>query len=102
METKIIKVFDTIKDINQQDNGMDYRKNVFEPAVIDAITNKYKLVIDLNRVKGYRSSFLRNAFASIINDGIVNYDDFIKYVQFYSPDRPSYEREILLYINEAK
>jgi len=75
-------------------NGTDFRNKFFNGQ----INNYDSFFIDLDGTFGYGSSFLDEAFAGLIREGLITKEDFLKKFKFKSDEDPSFIEEIFSYI----
>jgi len=102
MIVKTIKIADWRKNTLPDNSGKEFRSELLDNEVLNAVSNGYQLIIDLDYAMGYRPSFLKDAFISLLTDGILTLPEFKKHISFKSDNRPSYILEITKYINELE
>lgn len=79
-------------------NGETFRKDF----IIPCLKKHQKITIDLDGIlDDYGSSFLSEAFAMLILDEGMNYDEIIKRIEFKSENTERVQH-ILTYLKEAK
>ena len=74
--------------INQgKSSGEDYYLRVLNKEFTDAYEKKYKLIVNLDGVDGYMSSFLDEAFGNLVYDfGIDNVTELLSVVSNEEPE----------------
>lgn len=78
----------------------EFRKDYVEPAFEQACSEKKKLIIDLDGVKGYATSFLQGTFGNLASKyGSVKVFENVKII---SEDDPFVKDYVEQYIKEAE
>jgi hypothetical protein len=77
-------------------SGQAFRERLVEPL----LRQGKNVVIDLDGVLGYGSSFLEEAFGGLIRHGF-RVDDVLSHLKFLSRTDPTVEREIRGYIEHG-
>jgi hypothetical protein len=72
------------------------------PLVREAISNKVKLVIDLDGTAGYATSFLEEAFGGLVRREGVNATELERVLQFKSDEEDYLIEDVWSYIKEAR
>jgi hypothetical protein len=80
-------------------SGELFRKNILDPAFAK-LGKKEKIEIDLDRVAGYATSFLEEAFGGLARDHGI--DDVLDKMIFICVDEPLLIDEIKAYIRNSK
>lgn len=105
MKAKKIKQFDMARDFTRYPSGRSsldgqYSGEIFRTKVlIPAITNRIKIIINLDSAIGYGSSFLEEAFGGLVRAGVTR-NDIENFIKISTRDK-SLELEIEKYISEA-
>lgn len=82
-------------------SGEEFREDVLLPALRNAMATGAMVIVDLDGVYGYGSSFLEEAFGGLIRAGVPS-DDVIALVKnLKSNDDPSLVDEIGGYVSDA-
>lgn len=81
--------------------GVEFRNNILYPKLIEAIQDGEELLVDLDGVAGYGTSFLEESFGGLIRENGVSYNDILKTLKFKSNEDPTYVDEIKQYLHEA-
>ena len=80
-------------------SGEQFREEILEPKLKQAISSSDKLMVYLEGTTGYSSSFLEESFGGLVRTfGI---DPVRKYLEYSCKDDPSYEDDIADYIDRA-
>ncbi len=82
--------------------GVDFRNKVLLPKLKEAISLNEKLLVDLDGVSGYGTSFLEESFGGLLREGQLSYENLKKTLEIISNEDPSYIEEINQYIEDAK
>lgn len=73
-----------------------------EKHLVPAFTNNDKVIVKLDGVKGYPSSFTEEAFGGLVREGFDKNDILAKLtIEFESNAYEGYRDDILLYIKDA-
>ncbi len=85
-------------------NGTRFREHILVPALKDAQRNHTTVVVDIDGVRSFGSSFLEEAFAGLIHLGKFNRNDVKKLleVRCTKPHLFIFRDAITSYINAAK
>ncbi len=81
-------------------SGEEFREKYLLPRFREAVKKNIRLNVNLEKTKGYASSFLEEAFGGLIRKGCKK-KDVKKYLRVHSSDRPWYVSEVSRYIDEA-
>lgn len=81
-------------------SGEDFRDNVLKCLVNQAIKSNKCLLIDLDGVYGYATSFLDEAFGILAD--IYKDKDLTKIIKFKSEERPALPEQIYSYMKEHR
>lgn len=79
------------------DTGEEFRDDVLYPA----LKNDDSVVVNLDGVIGYGSSFLEEAFGGLVREHHLTLEELKKKLQFTTSEFPSVPSEIWEYIQEA-
>ena len=82
-------------------SGEQFREEILYPKILDAIENDLKLVVDLDGVQGYGTSFLEEAFGGLIRNDGLEYDTVMKYIDIISVEEPYLKDDIMEYLQAA-
>ena len=82
-------------------SGEIFRKDVLYPKLNYAIKRGEKLIIDLDGVQGYGTSFLEEAFGGLIRDNHMSYDAIIQHIEIISEEEPYLKTDIMEYLKAA-
>lgn len=97
--------FPSGRDDNDGDfNGEKYRNKVLVPAIEEAKKSGKQIVLSIEGVLNFGSSFLEEAFGGLVRKGIATRKDLDKILQI-TPNNDRYSRYrsvILKHIEEAK
>lgn len=74
-------------------HGQRYRKEILQPALTEAINNNTKLIVSLEGVLNFGSSFLEEAFGGLIRTGVCDYNQVKKTLEIV-PNDHSYGRYV--------
>jgi hypothetical protein len=80
-------------------SGEEFLDEILRPRFSDALKNNEKLLIDLDGVAGYATSFLEAAFGGLAREEDASV--ILKITDFKSDEEPYLVDEIRQYINEA-
>lgn len=83
-------------------SGELFRTKLLVPLVREAISNKVKLVIDLDGTAGYATSFLEEAFGGLVRREGVNATELERVLQFKSDEEDYLIEDVWSYIKEAR
>ncbi|WP_316758593.1 STAS-like domain-containing protein [Pedobacter aquatilis] len=83
-----------------ENSGELYRKQLLK-LVNDAIAQDKKIIIDLDGVLGYGTSFLEEMFGGLIRDNHVPFEQLNKRLGFISNEEPFLIDDINKYIKRA-
>lgn len=75
-------------------NGTDFKKRMIIPFLKDFD----EFFVDLDGTYGYGSSFLDEAFAGLVRDGLMTKEEFRRKFIFKSEEDPSFIDEIFSYV----
>lgn len=78
-------------------SGEEFRDDVLVPA----IENNPNLIVNLDGVRGYGSSFLDEAFAGLVRLKMFSIDVIKKVVSNIQTENPYWKQEIQTYVDEA-
>lgn len=78
-------------------SGEEFRDDVLVPA----IENNPNLIVNLDGVRGYGSSFLDEAFAGLVRLKMFSTDVIEKVVSNIQTENPYWKQEIQTYVDEA-
>lgn len=82
-------------------SGEQFREELLEPKVKEAISNNEKLLIDFDGGYGYPTSFLEESFGGLIRIGF-ELSVILNLLIFKSEDNPKIIDRVKNYISEAK
>ena len=82
-------------------SGEEFRINILSPKLKDAIKNNEKLLVDLDGVSGYGTSFLEESFGGLIRIDHLDYEIIRNTLDIKSDEDDIYKSEIWSYIEEA-
>lgn len=85
------------------DNGTRFRTEILVPALEQALKNNDVVLVALDDVKSFGSSFLEEAFGGLIRDHIFSPKDVTRALKIRA-ERPiyaTYKRQIERYLEEA-
>ena len=82
-------------------SGEEFRTNILSRMVRDAIQSGDTLVIDLDGVQGYGTSFLEESFGGLIRDDKLDYNDIVRHIEIISNEEPYLKDDIEGYLKDA-
>lgn len=80
-------------------SGEDFRNKVLKPAYLKAKANNEKIVVDLDGVYGYATSFLEEAFGGLVRE--TKDKSSLGMVEIISNDSPHWVKDIRDYMEDA-
>ncbi len=80
-------------------SGEQFRKDLLEPAFVKARDSRQPLIVDLDGVVGYATSFLEEAFGGLAR--IYDPGDVLKSLELVCKDEPSLVEEVRRYITDT-
>ena len=83
-------------------SGEEFRNNILLPKIKEAIIQKKTLLVDLDGVSGYGTSFLEEAFGGLIRVNDIDYKTLKNTLKLKSEEDDIYIEEIWEYIEDAK
>jgi len=83
-------------------SGEEFRNNILLPKLKEAIIQKKTLLVDLDGVSGYGTSFLEEAFGGLIRVNDIDYKTLKNTLKLKSEEDDIYIEEIWEYIEDAK
>lgn len=83
-------------------SGEEFRNNILLPKLNEAIIQKKTLLVDLDGVSGYGTSFLEEAFGGLIRVNNIDYKTLKNTLKLKSEEDDIYIEEIWEYIEDAK
>jgi hypothetical protein len=78
-------------------SGQEFREDILLPM----IRANEKILIDLDGVEGYGSSFLEEAFGGLVRENMIKGADVLRMFEFKSEEEPTYIEQIIGYVNDA-
>ncbi|MGB8030858.1 MAG: STAS-like domain-containing protein [Terracidiphilus sp.] len=81
-------------------SGDEFRDNFLKPAFVQARDSRQRLVVDLDGVVGYATSFLEAAFGGLARE--FGPCAVLETVELVCSDEPSLVEEVKRYIEDAK
>lgn len=82
-------------------SGEIFRKECLINNVTKAISDKNKIIIDLDGTAGYGTSFLEESFGGLIRENKFHYDDLENLFEFISNEEPYLIDDIKQYLSDA-
>lgn len=82
-------------------SGEQFRKTKFTQIFREAINHNQKIIVDLDGVVGYGTSFLEEIFGGLIREDHLSYPDIVKKLTIISKEEPYLVEDIMLYLKEA-
>lgn len=82
-------------------SGEQFREEILYPKLSEAIDNNTILVINLDGVQGYGTSFLEEAFGGLIRNDDIEYETIIKHIDIVSEEEPYLKDDIMEYLLAA-
>lgn len=108
MNNKIIKIAELFTpypggrySVGKNDSGQEFRDSILFPELKKAIEGGYILIIDLDGVAGYSSSFLDEAFGGLVREYHMDKGTLAKTMNLVSEEDPYCIDEIMEYIENA-
>ncbi len=101
---KFLKVFTRKpgpRKIGEGDNSGELFRAKLYPMVLDAIAQNKKIVIDLDGVLGYGTSFLEEMFGGLIRENKISYNEIKNRLTFISKEEPYLVEDINGYLLDA-
>jgi len=89
------------RKIEEGNNSGELHRASLLPYVKDAIENNKKIIIDLDGVLGYGTSFLEEMFGGLIREDHISFDELNKRLSFISLEEPYLIDDIKNYLNRA-
>ena len=83
-------------------SGELFRDTVLYSIIKKAIEDGDKLIVDLDGVAGYATSFLEESFGGLIRVKKLNYDDIVKTLNIISKKEEFWVDRIDSYLKDAK
>jgi hypothetical protein len=83
-------------------SGEVFRTRLLLPRVKDAISNKSKLVVDLDGTAGYATSFLEEAFGGLVRREGIKAAELKEILEIKSEEEDYLIEDIWSYISEAR
>ena len=83
-------------------SGELFRKDFLFKEVSDAISQNYKLLIDLDGTAGYGTSFLEETFGGLIRENGLKYEDIVSHIEIKSVDEDYLIEDIQQYLKDAR
>lgn len=81
-------------------SGEEFLEKKLKPKYLEAFEKKVKLIIDLDDVEGYGTSFLESAFGGLAR--IYEPKEVLNTLEIVSKDEPLLKQEIENYIKSAR
>lgn len=81
-------------------SGEEFLSKLLLPKFDRAVSDKCKLLIDLDGAEGYATSFLESAFGGLARER--DQDLVLKVLEFKCDDEPYLEDEIKRYVRQAR
>lgn len=82
-------------------SGEEFREKLLLPKLNEAIARHCHLIVDLDGSAGYSTSFLEEAFGGLIRHNYISYDVIKDTIVIKSDEDPSYQDDIMFYLNKA-
>jgi hypothetical protein len=101
MTFKIASEFTDVPGPRYRHEGPNSGQEFRESVLLRFFERAEPVVIDLDDVEGYGSSFLEEAFGGLVREHKINRDTIFKIITFKSEDDPGYIDQIRRYIEDA-
>jgi len=62
-------------------SGEEFRDDILVPRLLDAVTRNEQVVVELDGVSGYGSSFLEEVFGGLVRRGVIAQQDVARLLQ---------------------
>jgi len=101
---KIAKDFSPVpgprRKIEGDNSGELFREEYLLPKLLIAISEKEKLIVDLDGAVGYAASFLDEAFAGLIKHNNFSKEDVLNNIEIISNEEPYLIEDIYGYLQD--
>lgn len=86
---------------NEGKNPGEKLRKILVPLLMECISQKEQLIVDLDGTAGYGTSFLEEVFGGLIREEKFKYQDLKDYLDFISEEEPDLIDEIWQDIEDA-
>jgi hypothetical protein len=83
-------------------SGEEFREDVLQPKVRQAVETAEMLTIDLDGTSGFGTSFLEESFGGLIRECGLSLGQLNSVLRFKSEEEPELIEEITEYLNDAE